>query len=218
MAVAAVSAALIGLVVLSYAGEGLFPALVDDHPAALIALAPALRNLALATVQLDPLSYFGIAFPRTMLSAPLFWLLGHWYGDAAVTWLERRTRTWGEMIRSVERGFSRPLTAYPLLFFLPYNFLPLFAGAGGMKLRVTLLVKGAGVLFWLTLIRVVGASFEDPISGVVGWIGGNRVPLLVVSAGLVALSIALEVRSKGETQVESLSHLDEEISEIDDKS
>ena len=47
--------------------------------------------------------YYGIGTVRLLVSDPLFFLLGYWYGDAAVTWMERRTTTWGQMLRQIER-------------------------------------------------------------------------------------------------------------------
>jgi hypothetical protein len=48
----------------------------------------------------------------------------------------------------------------------------------------------------------------------VSWIGDHRVPLLALSITLVLVSIALEAR-KGETEVSSLAHLDDELEELE---
>jgi hypothetical protein len=71
-----------------------------------------------------------------------------------------------------------------------------------------------GSLFRLWLVRLFGKAFEAPLDVVVDWIGDNRGILLVVTIGLVLVSIALEARS-GETEVGSLAHLDEELDEAD---
>ena len=46
------------------------------------------RNLILVTNQLDAVSYYGVATVRLLLSDPLFFLIGYWYGDTALTWME----------------------------------------------------------------------------------------------------------------------------------
>jgi membrane protein DedA with SNARE-associated domain len=207
-----VSLPLIFLVIISYVGDAMAPSLVDRHPAWLIALNARTRNLALVTNDLDPWSYYGIGFVRLVVSDPLFFLLGYWYGDAAVEWMERRTRTWGQMLRQIEKWFGK--AAYPLVFIAPNNYICLFAGAAGMSIRAFVVLNVTGSLFRLWLVRLFGKAFEAPLDVVVDWIGDNRGILLVVTIGLVLVSIALEARS-GETEVGSLAHLDEELDEAD---
>jgi membrane protein DedA with SNARE-associated domain len=142
------------------------------------------------------------------VSDPLFFLLGYWYGDAAVTWMERRTKTWGQLLRQIEQWFGK--AAYPLIFIAPNNYICLFAGAAGMPLRAFFAVNIAGTITRLWLIRLVGETFESPLDDLVGWIGDNRIPLLIASVALVIASIILEARH-GETEVEALARLDEEL-------
>jgi len=199
------SVPLVVLVVISYIGDAVAPTLVDTHPAWLIALNARTRNLALVTNSLDPWTYYGVGFVRLVISDPLFFLLGYWYGDAAVAWMERRTRTWGDLLRQIERWFGK--AAYPIVFFAPNNFICLFAGAAGMPLRGFVATNVAGTIFRLWLVRRFGEAFEAPLDDVVGWIADNRIILLVVSVSLVLLSITLEVK-RGETEVASLVHMD----------
>jgi membrane protein DedA with SNARE-associated domain len=209
-----VTVPLVVLVVASYVGDALAPSLVDTHPAWLIALNARNRNLVLVSNSLDAWSFYGIGIVRLLISDPLFFLLGFWYGDAAVRWMERRTRTWGQMLREFEGWFGK--LAYPLVFIAPNNVICLFAGAAGMPLRAFFAVNLAGTVFRLWMIRRVGEAFDGPIDGIVGWIGDHRAPLLVVTIGLVLVSIALEAR-RGETEVSALVHMDDEIDEPDDE-
>jgi membrane protein DedA with SNARE-associated domain len=213
-AVTLVSIPLIFLVIISYVGDAMAPSLVDRHPAWLIALNARTRNLALVTNDLDPWTYYGIGFVRLVVSDPLFFLLGYWYGDAAVEWMERRTRTWGQMLRQVEKWFGK--AAYPIVFIAPNNYICLFAGAAGMSLRAFVVLNVTGSFFRLWLVRVFGRAFEAPIDTVVDWIGDNRAILLVITVGLVLVSIALEARS-GETEIEALARLDDELEEADEE-
>jgi membrane protein DedA with SNARE-associated domain len=213
-AITLVSIPLIFLVIISYVGDALAPSLVDRHPAWLIALNARTRNLALVTNDLDPLTYYGVGFLRLVVSDPLFFLLGYWYGDAAVEWMERRTRTWGQMLRQIEKWFGK--AAYPIVFIAPNNYICLFAGAAGMSLRAFAILNVTGSLFRLWLVRVFGRAFEAPIDTVVDWIADNRAILLVITVGLVLVSIALEARS-GETEIEALARLDDELEETDEE-
>ena len=209
-AVTLVSVPLVALVVMSYVGDALAPTLVDTHPLLLMTLNARNRNLALVTNQVAPVPFYTVGTLRLLISDPLFFLLGYWYGDAAVSWMERRTRTWGTMMRSIERGFGK--AAYPLIFIAPNNFICLFAGAAGMPIGAFFAVNLAGTAFRLWLIRKFGEAFDRPINEIVDWIGRHRLILLVLSVALVCLSIVLEAR-RGETEIGSLTRLDDELEE-----
>ncbi|HEY7073155.1 MAG TPA: hypothetical protein VH479_23720 [Acidimicrobiales bacterium] len=203
---------LIGLVIMSYVGDALAPTLFDTHPVLLMVLNSRTRNLVLVTNEVDPVTFYAVGLARLLVSDPLFFLLGMWYGDAAVAWMERRTRTWGQFLRQIEDWFSK--AAYPIIFIAPNNYVCLFAGAAGMPLKAFFAVNIAGTVFRLWLVRTFGNVFEAPIDDLVGWIGDHRIPLLALSIALVLVSIALEAR-KGETEVSSLARLDDELEEID---
>ena len=103
-------APIVGLIVISNVGDALAPKLVEDNPLLLIAMNARNRNLILVTNQLDAVSYYVVATLRLLLSDPLFFLIGYWYGDTALTWMEPRTKTYGTMLRQWERGSTRPRT------------------------------------------------------------------------------------------------------------
>ncbi len=205
---------LVGMVIMNWVGDALATTLVDTHPALLIALNARNRNLILVTNQLDAWSYYGIGAARLLLSDPLFFLLGMWYGDSAVVWMEKRTNSWGQMLRGLQNWFGK--AAYPLIFIAPNNPICLFAGAAGMPLRAFFAVNLAGTFARLWLIRRFGEAFERPIDDVIGFIRDYRIPLLVLSVVLVFVSIGLEAK-RGETEIGALTHLDDEIDDIEDR-
>jgi membrane protein DedA with SNARE-associated domain len=207
-----IATALVAVTITGYVGDAFMPRLVDTHPAWLIAFNPRNRNLVLATNQLDLASYYLIGFFRLLLTDPLWFLIGVWYGDAAIAWMERRTRTWGQMLRQGQDWFSR--AAYPLIFIAPNNVICLFAGASGMPVRAFFVVNIAGTVARLFLIRQFGSLFDEPLGDLVHWIGENRAWLLPLSILVVVVSIALEAR-RGETEVASLSRLEDELDETE---
>ncbi|HEX8582256.1 MAG TPA: hypothetical protein VF640_08000, partial [Acidimicrobiales bacterium] len=77
---------LVALVIASNVGDALAPTLVNEHPVWLMALNARNRNLVLATPYLDAWSYYIVATLRLLVSDPLFYVLGIWYGDGAVRW------------------------------------------------------------------------------------------------------------------------------------
>ena len=203
-----VSAPLVALVVVGYVGDALAPTLVDTHPAWLIALNARNRNLVLASNYLEAWTFYGIGIVRLLVSDPLFFLLGYWFGDAAVKWMERRTKTWGTMLRQAEGWYAK--YAYPIIFVAPNNIVCLFAGAAGMPLRAFFAVNLAGTVFRLWIIRRFGEAFDGPIDSIVGWVGDNRLPLLVISILAVVVSIALEAK-RGESEVQALTRIDTDL-------
>jgi membrane protein DedA with SNARE-associated domain len=201
-------APIIALVVASNVGDALATTLATTHPLTLVALNARNRNLVLVTNDLDALSYYGVATVRLLLSDPLFFLLGYWYGEAAVSWLEKRTRSFGASMRRLEGWFGR--AAYPLVFVAPNNLVCLMAGAAGMSVAGFFAVNLAGTLVRLYLIRRLGEAFEAPIDDVLGFLAEYRVPLLILSVVTVAATSLMEVR-RGGGELEAALHLDEDL-------
>ena len=206
---------LVVLVVASYVGDAFAPTLVDKHPLWLIALNARNRNLVLVTNSLDAFSYYGVGTVRLLMSDPLFYLLGYFYGDAAVRWAERRSRTFGGMLRSVEQFFQK--ASYPLVLIAPNNPICLFAGASGMPPLVFLALNITGTIARLYLIRWVGDIFAGPIDTVVEFIRHYRLPLTAFTVTLTGFLIWNESRGEGETEFEALVHLEEELEEAEEE-
>jgi membrane protein DedA with SNARE-associated domain len=200
---------LISLVIAAWIGDAMAAQWFDRHPLALIALNARNRNLVLTTEFLDPWSFYVVGGLRLLASDPLFYLLGYFYGDAAVRWMEHRSRTFGGMMRSAERVFGK--AAYPLVVIAPNNFICLFAGSAGMRPAVFIVLNVSGTIGRLLLIRWVGIEFAEPLDAVRDFIADYRLPLTVLLVVTVAITIWRETRPEGE--LESLVHLEEEIEE-----
>lgn len=207
-------APIILLVIASNIGDALATTLATTNPLALVALNSRTRNLVLVTNQLDAFSYYTVATLRLLISDPLFFLLGYWYGDAALGWMERRTRTFGNTLRQIERWFTK--AAYPLVFLMPNNYICLFAGAAGMSVAGFFVTNLAGTVVRLYLIRRLGEAFEAPIDDVLGFLAEYRIPLLIASVLLVVVITSLETR-KGTNEVDALLHLDDDLGLTDDE-
>lgn len=201
-------APIIGLIIASNVGDALATTLATTHPLVLVLLNSRNRNLVLVTNQLDALSYYGVATLRLLLSDPLFFLLGYWWGETAVRWMEKRTRSVGSTMRQMERGFGRGGAI--LVFLAPNNIICLLAGAARMRLSVFIAANIAGTLVRLYLIRRVGEAFDAPIQHLLKFLGDYRIPLLVASVGLVAASSLWEFR-RGDGELEAVLHLDDEL-------
>ncbi len=97
---------IVGLIICSNIGDALTTTWAEDNPLALIALNSRNRILVLTTNQLDPLPYYLVASARLLVSDPLFFLLGRWYGESAIRWIEKRSPTYGDLVRGAERSFG----------------------------------------------------------------------------------------------------------------
>jgi membrane protein DedA with SNARE-associated domain len=204
---------LVALIVISYIGDILAAALATDHPLVLLAMNPRSRNLVLVTNQLDAVSYYLVGGVRLLLSDPLYFLLGYFYGDAAVRWLERKSPSYGPMARAVERFFGR--FGHPLVFIAPNPYICLFAGASGMGVATFAILNVTGTITRLYLVRRVGETFESPIDNVLDFIREYRTPLIILSVVLVAFTI-LNERRHGRDEVGAITSLADDLEDADD--
>ena len=162
----------VGLVIVSQvtalAGDLALAEFVDRHPAWLIALNPRNRNLALATNQLEAITYYTIGFFRLVVSDPVYYLLGFWYGERALAWIQRRSRTYGPFVAEGERFFRK--ASYPLIFAAPNNVICALSAATGVRLRTFIALNLSGTVARLVVIRQLGYVFASPLQSIVDFI------------------------------------------------
>lgn len=198
----------VAIVILIYVGalvgDLAFGAIIDERPIWLIALNPHNRNLVLATNQLDALPYYLVGMARMSISGPLYFLLGYWYGDRAISWTEKRSKTYGPMLRD-SRGMLRKMS-YPLVFALPNNLLCGISAIAGARLRTFMIVYMSGAVVRLYLIRRLGEVFESPIRWLVDRISEYQTEVIIVSAVLVAWTLYREFGGGG-SQLRALTKL-----------
>lgn len=195
------------LIILSNVGNAFAPDLVNSHPLQLLAMNSSNRVLILVTNKLDAFSYYTVGTLRLLVSDPLFFLIGYWYGDAAIRWMERRTKSIGDTLRQWEGWFAK--AAYPIVFVAPNQYVCLFAGAAGMSVGGFFATNIAGTLVRLYLIRRLGEAFESPIDDLLSAIRDYRMPLLIASVVLFSLMTVKELRSSGQ----GMDELEEEVGE-----
>ncbi len=199
---------LIGLVVCGYVATGFFSVLLSQHPLVFIGLSSSNRNLALASGDLAAWSFYLVAFLRLLAPDPLFFLLGRWYGDAATQWMERKSPSYGQLMRQLEKWFTK--ARYPVVLIAPNNPVCLFAGASTMTWGSFLVTNMIGTAGRLVLIRTFSSVFEDLLGPVRGFISDYQRPLLAVTIAMVAFSIWSERRA-GRDRFGDLIHLEEDL-------
>lgn len=203
---------LIAFVVASYVGNAFMSVLVSERPLLFIAMNAQNRNLALAAGELDAWSFYVVGFLRLLGPDPLFFLLGRWYGDGAIRWMERTAPTYGELLRQLEKWFDK--ARIPVVAIAPNNPVCLFAGAAGMTWGAFMAANVVGTAVRLVLVRMFSSVFEDQLSSVRGFISDYRWPLLVLSIAMVGFTIWGDRRG-GREDVEDLLRIEEEIEAIE---
>jgi membrane protein DedA with SNARE-associated domain len=204
---------IIALVILNTVGDALAVRLVNHHPLLLIAMNARNRNLVLVTNHVGWVGYYVVGTLRLLVSDPLFFLIGFWYGEQALRWMETRTRTFGKTLRQWEGWYSK--AAYPLVFIAPNNFICLFAGASGMSVPSFFAVNVSGTIARLYAIRWLGEAFDRPIQSVLDFINRYQTPLLIASI-VIAIAWGVNELRTGRSDLKDLEEMiDEEPPGLD---
>jgi len=196
------------LVVMANVGTALAPPLVNNHPVWLITLDSRSRHLLLVVAaDIDPLPYFVIGFLRLIVSDPLFFLLGRWYGEGALRWLEAKGGTGAtRQLRWVERVFTK--IGAPLVAVMPNNLVCMFAGASGMRPRVFWTLNVLGTIGRLIVIWFLARALEEPLSHVLDFIQRYQWPLLGLSVAVVVFQAG---RAQARGEIEPIDKIEDEI-------
>lgn len=192
-------------VVIGWIGTALLAALVDRHPLALLVLNPTPKYQVLVTNSLDWWSYYPVALLRLMVTKPLMWLLGAWYGERAVAWAARRSEFSARVIRWLQARFHRLGPAVVLI--TSGNPVCLLAGSTGMPILLFLTLAATGTMARLWIVRRFGALFSDPIGDVLGFIAAHRLAVGITITAVLVLALVIQHRS-GRSELDDLGRLD----------
>jgi membrane protein DedA with SNARE-associated domain len=183
------------------------PALIKHHPLVVIFFQPINRYLILASTRVATWEFFAVAFVRLVLTDPLYFLLGRWFGDGALDWIENKTGNSG-MVPFIKKWFGRAGPA--IVFIAPNAYVCLLAGANRMKLRLFIALNVTGTLLRLVLIKATGDVFEPILRPVVDFIDKYRWQFVVLSVVLLLVQ-SLSNRKQGKTGELSVSTMEAEL-------
>ncbi|HVL27471.1 MAG TPA: hypothetical protein VM390_04945 [Acidimicrobiales bacterium] len=176
------------IVVLAIVGTvatALTPALAARHPLLLILLEARNRNLILAR-EVDFLPFLLVATFRRTLTDPLYYLLGKYYGDAAVRWLEVKAGL-GSYARMMERIFVK--ASYPAVFFFPGAIVCALAGVTRMRFGIFVALNLSGTVTAVVALKLFGDAVASPVEAIVSFFDRNLLTTTLVSIVLVAISV-----------------------------
>jgi membrane protein DedA with SNARE-associated domain len=195
----------VALVVVGYVADVIGPHLITSHPLLQMVLNPRNRYLLLASPHVDAVPFFLIGFLRLVLTDPIGFVIGWQYGDAAISWAERRMGDETGLVRKVEQWFGK--AAPVVIFIAPSFYWCVLAGASRMKVRTFVILNVSGTIARLVLFRVAGDAFRDELDSVLDWVQRYRWWLIAISAVVVLL----QVWRSGGRELESPTDLAAEI-------
>ena len=189
----------------------LTPVLAAQHPLLLIILDARNRELILAR-HVAAVPFVLVGTLRRVLTDPLYWLLGWWYGDRAIRWLEREAGG-GAFVRLTERFFSK--AAYPMVFLFPGAVVCALAGATGMPFLAFLAVNVLGTITAVLALRFSSDVLAAPVDAVLDFFNDHLVATTAVTVTLVAVSVLLSRRQNG-TEMPSVEELESGLGDADE--
>jgi membrane protein DedA with SNARE-associated domain len=201
-------ALIVVLTVTNTIGDIIGAGLVVDHPLWLIALNSRKRWILAVVPHTDLVPFFIVAVARQLLSDPLYYAIGRWYGDAGARWLERKMGEGGSFIRLLESGFAK--ASWPMVVLVPNPIICMLAGASHMPPFVFGVLNIGGTIATIAIFRTFGDVFGGPIKAVTGFLDDYRVPIIAISFVLFGLNTLLN-RKKGTSELESVSTLEREL-------
>jgi membrane protein DedA with SNARE-associated domain len=212
-AVTVVVAILVCITVAGTLGNIFLAPLRREHPLAVLLLDARNRQLLLVSNRMDTVSFIVVGVLRRMFSDPLYYLLGHWYGENGVRWMEQKLGG-GPLVSTLEKGFSK---AAPLMVFLfPGVPVCVLAGATGMRPLVFVAWNFAGTLTAVIGLRLFSHALADPISHVTGFVDNNAKWFAIVAIVGSAIFF-LQQRRTGTGEIQALTDLANEVDPGDEQ-
>jgi membrane protein DedA with SNARE-associated domain len=173
--------------VLANTGSVLAPSWAHHHPALLLSFDSRNRHLLLTVGGgIAPAAFFLIGFVRLLITDPLFYLLGRWYGDTAIRWFERTTGGANGTAAFISRVFAK--AGDVLVLIMPNNIVSLLAGHTRMDWRRFAVLDIVGTIGRLILMWFLGRAFRKPLETVVDWLQRFQWPLIGAFAVIAILN------------------------------
>jgi membrane protein DedA with SNARE-associated domain len=163
------------------------PTLATEHPLLMIALDARNRFLVLAR-RVDLVPFVIVAVLRRSFSDPLFYLLGRYYGENALRWLQKKGGA-GDLVPLTQKLFKK--AGYPMVFAFPGAIVCALAGQTGMSPVGFMVTNLAGTLTAVFAVRRFSSTIASPVEGLLDFFSRNLVVTTAVSIGLVVLSLVL---------------------------
>lgn len=178
------------LFVIGTIGSNIGPALVDNHPSWVLALSSRNRNLFGAVPYIDVIPYAAIGFVRILIAGIALYLVGRWYGEKALGWVEGNLGELPAIYRWTEKAVDKA-GSVALVLMPGSNVVCLLLGHKKMSAGRFLPLLSIGIVIKLVTLRLGGDQFEDQIRSFLSAIEQYQ---WYVVAGLFGLSFFQSMR------------------------
>ena len=148
-----------------------------------------------------------VATIRRTLTDPLYFLLGHFYGNAAIRWVEKKGGG-GAAVRWVERIFSK--ASYPMVFLFPGALVCALSGSTGMRPLVFFILNVTGTITAVLVLRKSGDVFGGPLDSVLELFNRNIIGTTSITVAGVLAWLVWQ-RRQGQGELHAASQLEDEI-------
>ncbi|HUR77167.1 MAG TPA: hypothetical protein VMZ22_04405 [Acidimicrobiales bacterium] len=183
------------------------PALINDHPLVVIFFQPINRYLILAANQVEAWEFFAVGFFRLVLMDPIYFLMGRWFGDGALDWIEDKTGNTG-FVPFVKKWFGRAGGVFVVV--APNAYVCVLAGAARMNVALFVGLNAVGTIGRLIIIKATGDVFEPVLEPVLDFIKRYQWQLVAVSFVLFGIQ-ALGNRKSGKADIEGVGKMADEL-------
>ena len=180
-------------------GLALTPILTREQPVILLILNPTTTILLLVGAQLPLIPLIILVAARRFIVHIVFYLLGLWYGDAALAWMTRRNEDAEAMVGTAERIFRR--IGWLAILIWPGPFPSVLAGASRMRWPIFVAIDLIGTVVSILLTRYAASLAANPLDIARAFITDNAEVLTIVCIVAVVLWLGarwLQGRSKRE--------------------
>lgn len=177
------------------AGNALAPTLLVSHPLLLLALNTTTRHLILTSNNVDLIPYLVVGLGRRLLEDPFLFLLGRWYGDEAIAWVDAKLGGGRTTLRWVQAHFHR--VGWLLVALAPGGVVCVLAGASRMPAALFLVLNIVGTVASILVWRRFGDVFAGPVDATVAFVADNVVVLTAASVVLTGIYVVHRRRRRG---------------------
>ncbi len=163
------------------------------HPLLLLALNTTTRHLVLTSTSVDFVPYLVVGLGRRLLEDPFLFLLGRWYGDEAIAWVDGKLGG-GRALRWVQRHFRR--VGWLLVAVAPGGVVCVLAGASRMPTALFLVLNVVGTVVTILVLRRFGDVFAGPVDASLAFVADN-VAVLTVASVILTAAFVVHRRRRG---------------------
>lgn len=177
-----VLAAIAALLVATSVANILWPVILRDHPLLLPALDGRNRYLLLSSAKIGTVPLVIVGVGRRLAGHVAYYLLGRWYGKAALRWATRRSRLWRRVVTRHPQLLGRIAEAAVLVS--SSNIARTLAGATGMSMARFATLEIVGTTVQMVALLVFVRSMGERVPRAVGMLDGHALGLAILLVSL----------------------------------